>query len=696
MKDPHRRRAGRVRRATAPTLVLAAAGGLLTATTAAGPAAAAVNCASPTWKAQFYANTTFGGTPKLTACDKKISEDYGTGDPAGVTLPKNNFSVRWSVTRDFGSGGPFRLSAAAQDGIRVYVDGVRKIDLWSDVSSTRKKTADVTIPSGKHTLRVDFAAWTGSADVSFGYAPRTSADVDRVKPLAPSGASATYDTGTRKATVRWSANKEMDLAGYRVYRRLDGSGSWTRVSGSTPLTATSYADTPPATGEKYYYEVRAVDKAGNASPGSTDKPVTTPDRTAPATPTGLEAHADLYGLYVSWNPVPDAAGYQLHELDPATGEYTLAKDLTGTTYRYVVTPPEALHSYRVLAYDAAGNRSPLSTAVVSDGIDRTPPPAPQKLHTALDPGTVDLYWQIPASLDGELSNGAFFTVYRSEGGTVGADAPKVKCAEYSRTGGSGDTLDFHCSDTQWALDTEYTYGVTLTDGKGNESGLSNTVTVTTPDRTAPLPLVGLRATPRADGMLLSWDAPTDDDISGYHGLMGMRRADGTVRWLDSCLDSSDNPHAMLCIDVPDGQTLVYTVVARDVWRNALSPTDPTVPTVTATELSLVPPESVGSDTGPLYGGGGWTGVEDATKLHWRCAGEVCGTVTEYRVSRWNPLTGTYEPLHTEPAVAGTTYYSHLDETQPLGETSFYRVVGILADGTETAAAHPWRIRPDLA
>ncbi|HEY9371451.1 MAG TPA: hypothetical protein VIU94_23930, partial [Streptomyces sp.] len=93
--------------AAALTAALATAGGLLTAT----PASAAVTCTSPVWTAQYFANTSFSGTPKLTACDSAIAENYGNGDPAGVTLPNDNFSVRWSLTRDFGSGGPFRLNA---------------------------------------------------------------------------------------------------------------------------------------------------------------------------------------------------------------------------------------------------------------------------------------------------------------------------------------------------------------------------------------------------------------------------------------------------------------------------------------------------------------------------------------------------------------------------------------------------------
>ncbi|MFJ4950773.1 hypothetical protein [Streptomyces sp. NPDC088760] len=75
--------------AVAATAALTAAGGLITA----APASAAVTCASPLWKAQYFGNTTFSGTPKLTACDSAVSENYGYGDPSGVTLPKTPFQL---------------------------------------------------------------------------------------------------------------------------------------------------------------------------------------------------------------------------------------------------------------------------------------------------------------------------------------------------------------------------------------------------------------------------------------------------------------------------------------------------------------------------------------------------------------------------------------------------------------------------
>lgn len=298
-----------------------------------------------------------------------------------------------------------------------------------------------------------------------------------------------------------------------------------------------------------------------------------------------------------------------------------------------------------------------------------------------------------------MTNGAHFAVLRSRGTALGTDSVEIACDHGDHGAGSGpDYLSFTCEDPAWEFDTAYTYGITLTDGKGNVSAVSETVTVTTADRVAPLPVTGLTATPRTDGVVLRWDQPADDDIVRYDANVGVARGDGTVRWIDTCSDAGiGDPLALLCIGIPDGDTLVFRVRAIDKWDNQLSLTDPSVPTVSATELDTSPVEPIRADNGPLFGSGGWSTHSEAVEyFHWRCEGDVCSDITEYRVSRWNSATRTYEPLGTVPAVSGTSMYTYLNEAEPLGEVSYYRVVGALTDGTETTAAHPYRIRPDLA
>lgn len=266
------------------------------------------------------------------------------------------------MTRDFGSGGPFTLSGSAQDGIRVYLDGKLKIDLWKNVSSTVKKTVKVDVPADKHTLRVDFANFTGAANVTFDYKPRTSADVDKVKPLVPTGTSVSYDTETGKAKLTWAKNKEMDLAGYRVYRKPKGASSWTRLK---TTTATSYTDTPPVTGETFSYEVRAYDKAGNASAGSTDQNVTTVDRTAPERVTGLSALGTTAGNSVTWqaSSSKDVDHYEVWGAPEGQSDPDGPQPVWGTSWTDTTTTEGTAYTYQVQAVDAAGNFAPVSDPV---------------------------------------------------------------------------------------------------------------------------------------------------------------------------------------------------------------------------------------------------------------------------------------------------------------------------------------------
>ncbi|MFB6638031.1 fibronectin type III domain-containing protein [Streptomyces chartreusis] len=366
--------ARRTTAAAAATVVLATAGTLLST----APASAAVSCASPVFKRQFFANTSFSGTPKRTDCDTAIDQNWGTNAPASG-LPKDNFTVRWTLTRDFGSGGPFTFAASTQDGIRVYLDGSRKVDLWKNVSTTAKKTVDLTVPAGRHTLRIDYVNWTGAANVKFTYTPRTSATVDKVKPLAPTGAKATYDTTTGKAKLTWAKSPEMDLAGYRVYRRLKGASF-----GSTPLattTSTTYTDsTLPVTGAGYYYEVRAVDKAGNESTGTADQAVTTADRVAPAAPTITTATGEVTpsggtgGLRVAWKTVTDAATYRVYRAASENGTYTRIATTDQLSHLDASAAESTTYYYRVSALDAAGNESARSVPQRGRIWDNDPPP----------------------------------------------------------------------------------------------------------------------------------------------------------------------------------------------------------------------------------------------------------------------------------------------------------------------------------
>ncbi|MYS22484.1 MULTISPECIES: PA14 domain-containing protein [unclassified Streptomyces] len=584
---------GRSRRAAATAIAVTLTGGLVAGVTSAASvasAASAAPCATNTYTRQFFANTGFSGAAKRTDCDAAIGENWGTNSTGVTGVGKDGFGVRWSVDRDFGSGGPFTFAASGQDGIRVYLDGVRKIDLWKNGTATVSKTLSLTIPKGTHTLRVDYANWTGAAAVKFAYTPGASGP-DNVAPLPPTGVKVVYDEHAGSATLTWAANREMDLAPYpyQVYRQIGGTG-WIPMGS---LNKTTWTDPEvPQDGRPRQYTVSAADQVRNVSVGGPVLTVTPPDTIIPLAPT-LGVH-----------------------------------------------------------------------------------------HRANTASSLEISWTQSYTFD-ELADGGVLALYPSTGDALG-DHPEL----ITRVTAASPTPDYYVDEMPSFDGTTYTYAAVVTDAAGNVSPMSKPVTVT-PDSVPPPALTGLTATPRADGVVLSWDLPAESGLS-YVAARVLQRPDGSISYDSAgCEDaggasqSSDVPNALLCEGTPDGETVTFFVVAVDPWANHVAWAD--APTVTVTEPDNRPDDARGEETGPLTIVNPDT-IGNLGYVQWTCDdAPLCAGIVEYRMDKWNASTQTYVPYKTVAGSKGPDYRTGLSMVR--GDTTYFRISGVRADGTTAAVTH---------
>ncbi|MGW2280870.1 PA14 domain-containing protein [Streptomyces sp. NPDC001770] len=650
-------------RSVAALSVAATSCTLLSALGATPAAAATVVCGTNYFTRTFYANTTFAGTPKKTDCDNAMDQNWGNNAPISG-LPKDNFAVRYSVTRDFGGGGPFTFAASASDGVRVYLDGVRKIDIWKNGSATVSKSVNLTVPSGKHTLRVDYVNWTGAANVKFTYSPRTSKTVDKVKPRTPTGVKAIHDTASGKVRVTYPASVEMDLAGYRIYRRLAGTTTYTQVAAGG---ATSYTGLNPEPGKTYYYEVRAVDKAGNVSTGSADVPVVSPLMT---TPTALTATGTDTGIALAWKPVAGATRYLLNRSGAGTATTV---SVTGTTFDDTTVARSAQWQYRVAAVDGAGRTSAYTPATLTAASAHRTVAAPHTLTAVPATSAVTLSW-LRATTDGSVAG---YHVYRST--TLPVDTKAAPAADVVASTMLPDgSRRFTWRDDYPVGSTTYHYVVKAFDASGKESAASASVTTTTlyEDLTAPAPVTGLTAEPTDYGVELHWKNGGEPDIARQRVLIGELVTDeeeGTS--VCYAVDSAYvGPTVTSYTDVrlPDGEERCYFIDVQDASGNN-SMRDPEAnPVVIVTERDLTP--SVATPEGSpvtVTAEAASGGVE----LTWQPVTDATG----YTVERWNPATGAYEPIAAAPSPYPGT--SVTDTSAASGTTHFYRVTALYADGT---------------
>ncbi|HSS19345.1 MAG TPA: fibronectin type III domain-containing protein [Pyrinomonadaceae bacterium] len=92
--------------------------------------------------------------------------------------------------------------------------------------------------------------------------------VDTYPPSAP--ASITIAAAPGRLSIFFPANPESDVVGYNLYRSTDpdlAKNRWNKLHPGL-LTRTTFQDERVESGQRYYYYLTAVDRAGNVSPPS--------------------------------------------------------------------------------------------------------------------------------------------------------------------------------------------------------------------------------------------------------------------------------------------------------------------------------------------------------------------------------------------------------------------------------------------
>jgi uncharacterized protein YraI len=143
---------------------------------------------SGNWTAQYYSNATLSGTPFATFTEANVSHQWGIGAPLNG-MPADNFSVRWTTTQNLPAGS-YGLQVRADDGVRVFVNGIAYIDRWQTVTD-QTYTANFNLPGGITNITVEYFESGFNAFIDF----TLFAPTGPTGPSAPTGATATITAG---------------------------------------------------------------------------------------------------------------------------------------------------------------------------------------------------------------------------------------------------------------------------------------------------------------------------------------------------------------------------------------------------------------------------------------------------------------------------------------------------------------------
>jgi len=135
----------------------------------------------------------------------------------------------------------------------------------------------------------------------------TSATADVTPPATPSSLAGV--AGSEQAVLSWDSNDELDLAGYRLERRVADTGSFVAIASG--LEAPSYTDQGLINLTSYEYRVVAVDRSDNDSEASTVANVTPASTAAPSAPSELSQTGALRPVFRFTNAEPFVADASL-------------------------------------------------------------------------------------------------------------------------------------------------------------------------------------------------------------------------------------------------------------------------------------------------------------------------------------------------------------------------------------------------
>jgi glucose/arabinose dehydrogenase/PKD repeat protein len=126
---------------------------------------------SDTWQARYWnigtgPNAVPDTAPDLVRDEDAIDHDWGQGSP-DPSISTSRFAARWTRTLSL-APGDYEFAVTGDDGVRLYVDGVREIDKWIDQGPTTYRTT-LPLDGGPHKVVMEYYENGGGAVARLDY-----------------------------------------------------------------------------------------------------------------------------------------------------------------------------------------------------------------------------------------------------------------------------------------------------------------------------------------------------------------------------------------------------------------------------------------------------------------------------------------------------------------------------------------------
>jgi beta-glucosidase len=121
----------------------------------------------PGLKGEYFQNMDLAGKPLFSRIDKTINFEWEQGSPDSRLKP-DNFSVRWTGKVKVPESGIYRFETNSDDGVRLFVDGKKVIDDWSQHGASLDIYATELKAGKEYTIKLEYFEKIGGAVIQLG------------------------------------------------------------------------------------------------------------------------------------------------------------------------------------------------------------------------------------------------------------------------------------------------------------------------------------------------------------------------------------------------------------------------------------------------------------------------------------------------------------------------------------------------
>ncbi|WP_028982255.1 fibronectin type III domain-containing protein, partial [Sporocytophaga myxococcoides] len=274
------------------------------------------------------------------------------------------FGFRFTGYINITTAGTYTFYTNSDDGSKLYINNNLIVNN-DGAHAPQERSGTVTLPVGKHAIKVDFFEIGGGEQCDVSYSGPGVSKMIIPSSVLFTGTSATASTppaaitslsaaavSSSKIKVTWT--NSAPNVNFELYRTNAGGTTNTLIYTGNALTFTDFG---LSASTKYYYKVRSITANGEAAYPTIVNATTTAKPAAPSNPGSLVAQVLSYSqVKLTWTDSNNEDNFVIERAEFNSNNFTVIDNVPANTLTYTNTDLESNTSfyYRVRAQNDGG------------------------------------------------------------------------------------------------------------------------------------------------------------------------------------------------------------------------------------------------------------------------------------------------------------------------------------------------------